>query len=51
MTPLRNGRGAIQAPTPRATRQIVTLAPITSPSAMPDEPRDDAVTTVASSSG
>src|SRR5437660_7688857 len=35
MTFTRNGRGAITAPTPRATRQPATLAPMTSPSAIP----------------
>src|SRR2546423_4742005 len=51
MTLARNGSGAITAPTPSATRQPATLAPITSPSAMPGNPRTDATTTVASSSG
>src|SRR5205823_6332874 len=51
MTLARNGSGAITAPTPRATRQIAPLAPITSPSAIPGDPLSEATTTVASSSG
>src|SRR5437667_5823539 len=51
MTLARNGSGAITAPTPRATRQMAPLAPMTSPSAIPGDPLSEATTTVASSSG